>query len=148
MELLAATAAGAILLMIVGLLLMMPIRTMRINCEYAQLRRDISLAVRIMTKDIRNYSFSDVDVSQSDALLLKLNPGPPVRQKIEYRYNAANQALNRYVNDVDQGAVIEKGLRRFTSATNELEGVVLDFAMASGDRNVSIALKTFIHTRN
>ena len=145
-ELMVGMIAGSILLLIVGLLLLMPIRTMRINKEYAQVRRDIAIAVRIMTKDIRTRSFSDVDVSQSNVLLLNLNPGPPVRQKIEYKFESG--ALNRYINDANQGAVIEEGLTQFTSSVNAWEGVVLEFEMVSDGGNASIAHKTFIHTRN
>lgn len=147
-ELLVSITAMAILVLIVGLLLIMPYRTMRTNREYAQLRRDVALAVRGMAMDIRKYSPSDIDVSDSNILLLNPNPGPPVRQKVEYIYNVGNQSLNRFVNNVDQGAIIEEGLILFTSSTNALEGVVLDISMQRGGGDVSLSLQTFIYTRN
>jgi len=147
-EILVALLAAVILFLIVGLLLLMPYRTMQANEEYAQLRRDVAVAMRAMTRDIRAYSATDIDISQSDRLLLNSNPGPPVRQKIEYIYNSGNQSLSRSINDVDQGEIIEEGLIVFTSSVNALGGVVLNIGMESSRGNASLSHQTVIHTRN
>jgi len=150
-ELLVAMVAMSILILIVGLLLLIPYKSMRGNEDYAQLRRDMSVALQTMTRDVRRATDADIDVSLGNELLLLANPDPPVRQKIAYKHEG--HALNRYVNDINQGAVISSGLTRFSLvkpdvSTNGLAGVVVQLELQNDNGQVSMAHETFIHTRN
>ncbi len=146
LELMFAMLASAILILIVGLLITMPYRAMNGNQEFAQVRRDMALAVKIMTKDIRQATNDDI-VPSSNQLVLNANPGPPVRLPI--RYALESGALNRYVNGGSGVTIIEKGVTRFVAVkTSGLSGVEIQLDLQSNDGTAAITHETFIHTRN
>jgi len=161
-ELMIGMVVMAILLLAVTLILLMPIRTMRTNAEYATLRRDLSYAVQLMARDIRKAPFNGATVDYGDNKLLL--PGRadlpdlwPVT--VEYKLDDTSGQLHRYVDGVDQGAVIQSGLTLFRSglmpdpdpADPDVEapdGFVLYFELQNPDGEITIDHETFIYSRN
>lgn len=149
-ELLIGVAASAILLLLVGLLLWMPFRSLRTNNEYATLRRDVAYAVALMTKDIRSASLNAV-VAQDD--LLQLPANATRTYGVEYQRNDADDSLDRYVDGTREGGIITDGLMRFRPVvTNDLvtglSGVVLNIEIQNPDGEIVVQHGTFIHARN
>lgn len=156
-ELLVAMLATAILALTVSLLLYMPFRTMRTNNEYARIRRDMAFAIQIMAKDIRAAHHGDFintsTFSADNQVALPSNVAAGRLDKIEFKRNAAEGSLIRYVNDAARLTVIPEGLSRFhsdvlTDAAGLVTGILLDLEMQNSDGDVVMTRKTFIYMRN
>ena len=153
-----AAAIGSIVLLAVTLVLFMPVRTMRTNMEYARLRRDLSLAVEGMARDIRNHSLDGIDASDRTALVLLPDPDLPGISPNTVAYRAgAGGTLDRYVNGAKLGSLIVSGLNVFSynvigddpaELTNGLTGVTVHLEVQNPDGEITMTRETFIHVRN
>ena len=147
--LMVALFATAILILLVGALLWMPIRALRTNNEYARIRVDLAYSIAMMSKDIRTSSLNSV-VATEDRLYL---PGNATRAyTVEYLRNAGDDSLTRVVG-ADRELVVTEGLTRFRpSITNDfltgLSGVVLDVVVENPDGDIVVDHNTFFHARN
>lgn len=150
LELLIAVVATAILVMIASLLLVMPYRSLYTNIEHANLRRDMTVAVRMMADDIRESSVNGITAVENSLTL----PANSTRAKaVEYRRNPGDGSLATYINNVAQMTIVSKGLARFNPvAVNDLgsglSGVTLRLEMNNDDGGIGVVNETFIHTRN
>ncbi|WP_372846104.1 PilW family protein [Pontiella sp.] len=151
-ELLVAGLATGILALTVGLILLMPSKSMSVNAEYAELRRDLAVAVRFIAKDVRNAEYSydgETIVGGTNTLYL---PDTEYRaHSIQYTRNPAEGSLTRTAAGASR-VLIDQGLTVFNplevnSATSGMKGVMLHLEMQSAS-GVSIVDKTFIHTRD
>lgn len=154
LELMVAMVAAAILVVVVTVVFTMPYRVMRTNNEYADLRRDMAYAVRMMSNDIRKSSpiYDEVSISTGEDIL-ELPPNALRPDTVKYERNAADGVLTHYINNNAQGSVILNGLRRFHSetATNSegvVSGVILRLELENDDGDIAMEHETFIHTRN
>jgi Tfp pilus assembly protein PilW len=151
-ELMVAGLATAILALTVGLILLMPSRSMTVNAEYAEMRRDIAVAVRFIAKDVRNAEYSyDGETIEGETDLLYLPDTEYRADPIQYTRNAADGSLTRTVAGASR-VLIDQGLTVFDPVevnvtTSGIKGVMLHIEMQS-DSGVSIVDKTFIHTRD
>jgi len=151
-ELMVATLAAAILLLIVGLLLTLPIRTMRTNDEYAALRRDMAFAMQMIAKDVRESSSNTNNyVFGEDTLSLPALPAPSTVRPYAVNYGKTNNVLTRTA-DGAAAVLLNDGVRRFWSGTtNYVDGegsiiVRLELENPAGD--IIIQHVAPIHTRN
>lgn len=150
-ELLMAFAAAAILVLSISSILAMPLRSLRINNVFAELRRDMTVAMAEMTRDVRASSYSETMDDTENSLMI---PASAVQSDtIEYRFTPATGMLSRFVNGEEQYPVISEGLSRFVPvATNDavsgLNGVLLYLEMQNDEADLTIINQYFIHSRN
>ncbi len=62
-ELMVTIASSSVLILTAALILFITYREWRIDNAYAQLRRDVSLAVQLIAQDIRESAVTDIGMS-------------------------------------------------------------------------------------
>jgi Tfp pilus assembly protein PilW len=138
-ELMLTTVAAAILVLTVSLILFMAFRSWRINNSYAQLRRDVALAVQLMAQDVRESAGTNISVVSETSLSLAANLVRPDTRT----FTKTGDKLN----GTHMGLIITKGLHRF-NPVKTTNGVLLHLELTDADNGISITNETFIYTRN
>lgn len=155
-EMMVAMLATAILSLIIGLLLMIPFRTMSGNWEYMRIRRDMANAVKMMAKDIRITAWSDIADSADSYVVdgyLKLdwNINSPVVRKNNVEYQKSGDTLVRMTGGTSE-TIISEGLMVFkpkaTNEVNGVQGIVITMQMLGSKTGSIIDEELFIATRN
>jgi len=144
-ELMIAIAAASILILTMSLILMMVFQSWRINNAYVEMRRNIALAVYLISRDVRESSITNVPPGVTVGSL-QLSPHPPARNNT-VTYTKAGSALT----SSGFGTVIPRGVQTFTAERNDnADGVYLTIGMTNSIFGSVIAVtnKVFINTRN
>lgn len=147
-ELLIGTVAAAILVLTVFAILGGPLRALKTNREYAQIRRNMAYAVGMMTKEIRLATFSTIP---SDPDLLTL-PANSIRTA-PCEFYLSGSALKYKINNGMQPDLIIEGVTVFTNGLVEnlstgVKGVTLYLEMQNNDGSIKVTHESFVHARN
>jgi hypothetical protein len=133
-ELLVAIVASSIVILTVAMILIMAFRSWRINNAYVELRRDASLAVYLISRDIREATLADV-ATPTDQLVLPT---------VTYTKTAGGALTS-----TDFGTIIRTNVNFFISATNSAgDGVYITLGLTNNSVGVAINNEVFINTRN
>jgi hypothetical protein len=132
-ELMVAVVAAAIVIMTVAVVLIAAFQSWRTNNAYVELRRDASLAVYLISRDIREAGFDDV-VPTSVGVVL-----PAVT------YTKSGDTLT----STDFGTIIPRGVQTFVAVPDDdHDGVSLTLGVANTGLGIAITNKVFVNTRN
>jgi len=142
-ELMVTIASSSVLILTAALILFITYREWRIDNAYAQLRRDVSLAVQLIAQDIRESAVTDITTVAETSLSLGSNPVRPDT----HTFIKAGDTLRRDINSASDGLIITKGLQRFSPVETN-KGVLLHFELANDACGIAITNETFILTRN
>jgi prepilin-type N-terminal cleavage/methylation domain-containing protein len=143
-ELMVAMVAASILVLITALILVMALQSWRINNAYADLRRNASLAVYLMSRDVRESSITNVTITTGQ---LTLSAHPPARNNAVTYTKTASGALT----STAFGTIIPRNVQTFSAQTNSLgDGVYITIGMATNISGsaISITNQWFVNTRN
>lgn len=146
-ELLLATVAAAIVSLTVSLVLVMTLRSLRTNNEYARLRRDMAYAVETMAKEVRKANGIRLNAPASTLVLTNNLNELEVDETNEYRDNGAGRLIH-FRDGVEQVPVVAGGLRSFAWASTNNSGVVLSLEMEGNGGETVVRHETTIHMRN
>jgi hypothetical protein len=139
-ELLVAIVASSIVILTVAMILIMAFRSWRINNAYVELRRDASLAVYLISRDIRESDVDDVMTATDGEL--ELDDHPPARNN-GVTYEKVGDTLTR----TGFGTIIPRGVQAFSNQYSGADdGVYVTLGLAND--SVAITNRVFVNTRN
>ena len=143
-ELLVTMAASAILVLTVALILIMALRSWRINNAFVDLRSDSAFAFSMMTRDVREAD--DGTLTDGNPLIL---PGTfPGKPMITYTWNGVAGTLE-YNNETDTMLIIHEGVQFFDSQkVGTGDGVLLTLELANTELGIALTNQVFVNTRN
>ncbi len=147
-ELMITITAASIIMLIIAFILVMAFQSWRINNAYADLRRDVSLAVYLMARDIRESNITNVTEAAAGRLTLSAHP-PARNNAVTYTKSADT------LNSTALGTIIPRRLQTFIAESSSLgDGVYLTIVLTnslSGIINpgvIAITNEVFVNTRN
>ena len=149
LELIFSVVASAILLLTVGTVLFMALRSWDQNNAYVTLRRDAAFAIEMMSRDI--HESSDIITAGKNHLSLSNN----VRNYVAtYALNPIDQSMSCIRTDEANLPFIAGNIETFI-ATPQMDqgsttanGVHLHLKMVVPKLDIAITNETFVHMRN
>ena len=139
-ELMIAISATAVLVLIVSMILTMTFSSWRNNNAYAEIRRDISYASSILSREIRESSFDGLNPVGNT-----LSVESAVTNKTVVFFQADDALI--YTSDTDSFPLIPRNLQTFT-ANKQSDGIELFLVVANTDFALSVTNQLFVNTRN
>jgi type II secretory pathway pseudopilin PulG len=144
-EIMITVVCAGIMTVTVALILVMGWFSWHANWDQVQLQSDSSLAVRMMSHQVRMSEPGNLSIAAGSLICA---PNTPIRTyRIEFR--KVDDTLRRYIDGTDNGLVIKSGLNSFTPQL-QTNGVLLRMVMVSTNSFMPVAMtnQTFINTRN
>ena len=144
-ELMVAVVASSIVILTAAAVLIMTFQSWRINNAYVEMRRNIALAVYLISRDVRESNTNNITILAGQ---LQFSPHLPARNHT-VTYTKTGSALI----SSDFGTVIPGGVQTFTAQSTDStggDGVYLTIGMTNSISGSVIAVtnKVFINTRN
>lgn len=150
-EVLVAMVAASILVLTTIAILGGPLRTLKKNNEFAEIRRDLAYAVAVISKELRVANYDDLlnAWTQSDSLIIPINDS----RHAESQFQLSGGTIEHYENGARLDDLILDNVRLFNnSITNDLssglKGVVMQITMQNPDGTIEVTHESFVHTRN
>lgn len=144
-ELLIGIVAVSILILAVIAILVGPIRALKRNSEYSQIRRDISYAAAVISRQVRTAQFSTIPENSLELIL----PANGVRTHTS-TFSRSDGALV-YDNGSQKTDLIVEGCTVFTNGlvqALDASGVIIYLEVTNPDGSIVVTHESFIHTRS
>jgi len=142
-ELMVTIAAASILILTVGLIMIMAFRAWRMNNAFVELRRDSAFAFSMMTRDVRESSYTNL--IDGIGQLRAISNNPPATYQLLTITNAS-QVLT-YNDGSGLMRIIPKNVQNFrTLKTND--GVQITLELENDEFGISYINEVFVNTRN
>lgn len=134
--------ATAIVVLVVGTILALGLRTWRMNAAWTQLRRDLAFASTLMARDVRESSYDNLEAQPQQLSVLSA---------VTNRTVLFEQQDDRLVQTVDGSTntleLISEHLQTFEPLKRD-DGVQLTLIAANPEFSITVTNQLFINTRN
>ncbi|MDF7800000.1 hypothetical protein P4C99_11040 [Pontiellaceae bacterium B1224] len=155
-ELMVGMLSGAILVLIISAIMVIPVRSMKGNRAYARLRQEMAYASRLMSRDIRITAWGDIDDDlmddhvRSGYLFLDYNEENPIIRDENVLYQKEGDTLTRTLNGQTE-ILISEGLLHFEPSAIHVDGkqgILFALEMNNTETGASIVKSSYIQVRN